>query len=516
MRTLTEKYNGVLKGTYTKDHFIREARMQFPNLITQHNSYQDATRILLSKGIITENEAEKVVVKEAYGMSLEDAKAEALKTSKEEGVVQHVEETEEGSGKYRVSDFYDSDLTVVSYENGRPLNEAEKVSNPKKADLNKDGKLSDYEKKRGAAIEKAIQLQRGKEGDISESSQDVDPKIEKLVAGINDLIARAVDSDGDPIGVVDPTSTWEEPYVYEPIQYKNGRLKIISKSPYQKTSDVDIILPRNMEFDGIPTLKLIMRMYKKAVKQASMNSSTDSDMVEKQITYAQKAGKEGDISEASQDIDQAFYDVLAVIRKHARRLNDEDAYQFHEQLKSFFNRLLESSPEEKPVQVGDVIDHKGVQKTIVRIDGHKVFLQPVSATKGGGIEIDRKLGITRDMAMRGKTLGESKETGYQVPKPELPIDVVHHGIRFELDKKGIGNTPNEEEYLKAYKLASKNISKDLLFYKKEEGAVQLPDNATDQMTKVKLKEGIKGIIKKILSEEVSSTKKPFNAKGELL
>lgn len=31
------------------------------------------------------------------------------------------------------------------------------LMNPKKADLNKDGKLSDYEKKRGAAIEKAMQ-----------------------------------------------------------------------------------------------------------------------------------------------------------------------------------------------------------------------------------------------------------------------------------------------------------------------------------------------------------------------
>jgi len=31
------------------------------------------------------------------------------------------------------------------------------LKNPKKADLNKDGKLSDYEKKRGAAIEKAMQ-----------------------------------------------------------------------------------------------------------------------------------------------------------------------------------------------------------------------------------------------------------------------------------------------------------------------------------------------------------------------
>lgn len=391
MRTLTEKYNGVLKGTYTKDHFIREARMQFPNLITQHNSYQDATRILLNKGIITEN-VEEEVVSEAYGMSLEDAKAEALKISKEEGVAQHVEETEEGSGTYRVSDFYDSDLTVVSYENGRLLNEAEKVSNPKKADLNKDGKLSSYEKKRGAAIEKAMGVEEGE--------------------------------------------------------------------------------------------------------------------VNKYNEY--------DISEGAQEVNGAYDDIVELVKKHARKLNDDDAYELHEKLKSFFTKLFESQGGEKPVQVGDVIDHKGVQKTIVRIDGHRVFLQPVSATKGGGIEIDRKLGIDRDMAMRGKTLGESKETEYQAPKPELPVDVLHHGIRFELDKKGIGNTPNKEEYLKAYKLASNNITKDLLFYKKEEGAVQLPDNATDQMTKVKLKEGIKEIIKKLLSEDVSKVKKPFNIKGQLL
>ena len=43
------------------------------------------------------------------------------------------------------------------------INEKE-LKNPKKADLNKDGKLSSYEKKRGAAIEKAIQ----KEGELGE------------------------------------------------------------------------------------------------------------------------------------------------------------------------------------------------------------------------------------------------------------------------------------------------------------------------------------------------------------
>lgn len=38
---------------------------------------------------------------------------------------------------------------------------AEKLKNPKKADLNKDGKLSSYEKKRGAAIEKAMDKSEG-------------------------------------------------------------------------------------------------------------------------------------------------------------------------------------------------------------------------------------------------------------------------------------------------------------------------------------------------------------------
>jgi hypothetical protein len=63
----------------------------------------------------------KEELNEGYGMSLEDAKAEAQRISQEEGVVQHVEETSEGSGEYRISDWYDSDLTVASYQNGMEL-----------------------------------------------------------------------------------------------------------------------------------------------------------------------------------------------------------------------------------------------------------------------------------------------------------------------------------------------------------------------------------------------------------
>ena len=69
--------------------------------------------------VIGEEETAPTPLKEGYGgMSLKDAKEEAKRISKEEGVVQHVERTEKGSNKYRVSDWYDSDLTVTSYNKG--------------------------------------------------------------------------------------------------------------------------------------------------------------------------------------------------------------------------------------------------------------------------------------------------------------------------------------------------------------------------------------------------------------
>lgn len=97
------------------------------------------------------------------------------------------------------------------------------------------------------------------------------PKVEKLVNVINDMISKAIDEDGDPIGVIEPGTTWEEPYTYSPIEYKNGTLIITSKSQYKNTPEVDKISSENMMYDGIPTLQLIARMYKKALKKAGSN-----------------------------------------------------------------------------------------------------------------------------------------------------------------------------------------------------------------------------------------------------
>ena len=80
------------------------------------------------------------------------------------------------------------------------------LKNPKKADLNKDGKLSDYEEKRGAAIEKAVtedDLESGAHGDPIDAELDVttaapDHTEEESVLGLEEMEAKSVDDVIDP------------------------------------------------------------------------------------------------------------------------------------------------------------------------------------------------------------------------------------------------------------------------------------------------------------------------------
>jgi hypothetical protein len=51
--------------------------------------------------------------------NLEEMKAKAKQISKDEGVAQHVNKV--SNGVYKIDNFYDADLTEVSYENGLQL-----------------------------------------------------------------------------------------------------------------------------------------------------------------------------------------------------------------------------------------------------------------------------------------------------------------------------------------------------------------------------------------------------------
>lgn len=57
MRTLTEKFRAIQEGKFTKAQFLRDARLEQPNLVTQYNSYDDAVSILKNRGLLFEAEA---------------------------------------------------------------------------------------------------------------------------------------------------------------------------------------------------------------------------------------------------------------------------------------------------------------------------------------------------------------------------------------------------------------------------------------------------------------------------
>ena len=624
MRTLTEKYNGVLKGLFSKDQFLRDARMEQSQLVTQYNSYNDAVNILLNKGLISEIALEEINSQtiEYRGCIIEPGSYGGFEwhrpgwvDSKDEGGYSwtgYGDTVEQCKGQ--IDDAYD--------EYGEAEEEmAEKMGNPDHT----------------AA---AIPLE---DVSLEEGPARNNPKIEKLVAGINDLIAQAVDSDGDPIGVVEPDTTWLQPYVYDPIQYKNGHLKITTRKQNSNTPEVDIILSRDMEFDGIPTLRMIMRMYKKAIKQAARQAermpnqepdydeyyseSIKSDIGEKKLTTAEKAGKEKIVKslakagmskkdpktyaiattqakelyeEGDTSLEGKYLEIVSYFNNVARSLDSKQSFELHNMLKDYFNRLFEGAIEEPSSEVkkGDVLKHKNSEveleiTNIVYNDKGGVRLYRGKITNAGtisGVEavgkiyqirptlvgttwfvkgkeqlseetyesietytdasaLARRLSRTEEgkfyifevektitefivskelipgaelagAFLDGKpvvdnTLQEAKEEGYESPKPELPLDVLHHGIRFELDKKEIGNTPTEEEYMKAYKAATKNLEKDLLHYKKEEGAVESTSSKSDEMVKAKLKEGFKNIIRNILSENTSE-KRAFDLNGKPL
>jgi hypothetical protein len=103
---------------------------------------------------------------------------------------------------------------------------------------------------------------------LSEAPSKNIPRVQKLVDEVNKLIASAIDSDGDPIYVVDSSSTWEEPMTYKPVEYKNGRLKFSYTEPYSGNKvKTDIVNVRDIESEGIATLRYVMKMYRQAIRK---------------------------------------------------------------------------------------------------------------------------------------------------------------------------------------------------------------------------------------------------------
>ena len=79
-----------------------------------------------------------------------------------------------------------------------------------------------------------------------------------------------------------------------------------------------------------------------------LSESTEQELKStKELTAAikdlEKVKKEAGLTEGTQEVKDAYDSVISLIREKARQLNDDDAYEFHEELKAFFNRMFEST-----------------------------------------------------------------------------------------------------------------------------------------------------------------------------
>ena len=416
MRTLQEKYNAIQEGAFSKDQFLRDARMQHPTLVTQYNGYDDAVQILKNRGMISENSLEAIkdqllsapIGAKAFGggygpfkkvkdntwenpktkslshsqalasqiggfedFKIEEPVKEVLKEARLtkntlvdyrykptnemdkypyeqilrglrvelEGMEVHgtptAEEYKKALGKVlknleKDEIFYTNQLAGKKASEKRtdemiPVeknNTVDKANAMEKAPVVKEDaskkcrvvtvKKGEYQVWQGDKLLKTYDQRyeaeghrnRCNSGDINEAFAREDLKegfkklirsilleeevqqipvreIEKLVHVANALIEKAVDEDGDPIGVIDTSGTWQEPEYYQPIEFNGDKLTIKSTS-YTKPNDVSVeeLVGEGLYWDAIPTLRNIIKLYKKALKKHNIEEVSHEDSQE--------------------------------------------------------------------------------------------------------------------------------------------------------------------------------------------------------------------------------------------
>jgi hypothetical protein len=255
---------------------------------------------------------------------------------------------------------------TMNLENLKSMIEAA-LQNPDKADLNKDGKLSSYEKKRGAAIEKAMVKEEEQPDVIDTVTLDVPLFIRMLEyakedaaddMALHDLAEKAIALNKEK-GIL----SMEDYDVLTPSPQPEDQLAEDLDVGHQDDE------PNMLKSDLYRIAKYAMELYKMMDKYDDMPVEVDfPHWWQSKVTKAK-------------DMISAAHHYLEGEEKVAQ-----------------IDAVMDTVNEEKPLlNIGDIINHKGVEKKVVRISGNRVFLQPLGSF-GGDIEIDRQLGIKSKLA----------------------------------------------------------------------------------------------------------------------
>ena len=252
---------------------------------------------------------------------------------------------------------------AMNLENIKGMIEAA-LQNPKKADLNKDGKLSDYEEKRGAAIEKAMVKEEEQPDAIDIVTLDVPLFIRMLEYAKEDA---ADDMDLHDVA----TKTIALSKQKGILSMEDYDALIPAETPIAEDLDVghQDDEPNMLKSELVRAGKMIQMLYQKIDNYDRMGGEVDFPQ-----------WWQAKIIKANDYLDSAF-DYIDGEEKVA-------------QIDAIMGTMME---EKALLNIGDIINHKGVEKKVVRISGNRVFLQPLGSY-GGDIEIDRQLGIRSKLA----------------------------------------------------------------------------------------------------------------------
>lgn len=304
---------------------------------------------------------------------------------------------------------------AMNLENLKSMIEAA-LANPDKADLNKDGKLSDYEKKRGAAIEKAMDIKE-------EEQQDVIDTVTLDVPLFIRMLEYAKEDAADDMDLHD---------LAEKTIALNKQKGILSMEDYDT-----LIPPADQIDENVDDMAKVywMQQLKQGKidklpadpKAAFLKQMMDDEIQDDVRKYRQERGLEEDLDIGHQDdepnmLKQELARAAKMVQMLYQKIDKYDKIPGEVDFPQWWQKkiikaksMLDSAfdyidGEEKVAQIdammmeekallniGDIINHKGVEKKVVRISGNRVFLQPLGV-HGGGVEIDRQLGIKSKLA----------------------------------------------------------------------------------------------------------------------
>jgi len=241
MKTLTEKYRGVLNETFNKTQFVRDARMAMPNLISQFNGFEDTVSILKSKGMISEKAEEKALkhhnlsdeairrgadieIEEMGRMSQDSVSLEDQAKAKDKALANLIKDPLHYlnimAGESSKVDKHDK---PVEYAKGK---EVDTFNGMKKVELKENYTKDTLIKALGSADDAFIQLRDGRELIIYNPNSNNDDN----AAMWHDDTVFAVDQDGqeEEIDYRDITNAYLEGKLSEaePIPTEPGQTKI--------------------------------------------------------------------------------------------------------------------------------------------------------------------------------------------------------------------------------------------------------------------------------------------------